>query len=167
MSLSERYRKLRGDVLFHYTHEDNMASIKGHDNMIFSCSQIIEKGITPSFITDSNSRNIDVRKGYNDYVFLVFSHSHPMIYRKSQEGIPLLYCSIDISILDIPGVLIADRVATDSSVTLYSVEDAIMKLDIKNCCTERVNDRDVWLNVRKYEILIPGYIDLKQYMHKQ
>lgn len=166
MPISETYRELRGDKLFHYTHENNIQSIIDHDYQIFSSNHINKKGITPSFITDSDSRNIDMIKGNNNYVFLIFSHSHPMIYRKEQEGIPLRYIEIDISILDIPGVKIADRVATDNRVTLYTPEKALEQLKIAYCHNGRVNDREIWDEVKKYEILIPGYIDLNKFLHK-
>ena len=166
MTISEYFRKLRGDILFHYTHENNIESIEQKGSVIYSSSQLISNGVNPSFITDSNSRNIDYRLGYNNYVFLTFSHSHPMIYKKEQEGVPLIYYSIDVSILDIPGVKITDRIATDNNVNIYTPEQAIETLDIKSCNDKVPKFTDDWYNVRKFEILIPSYIDLKQYTHQ-
>lgn len=40
MSISEKYRALRGDVLFHYTHDDNLESIEQKDWIIYSSNQI-------------------------------------------------------------------------------------------------------------------------------
>jgi hypothetical protein len=166
LSISEKFKELRGEVLFHYTHEDNIESIKQKDWIIYSSSQIGANGVNPSFITDSDSRNIDSQRGYNNYVFLVFTHSHPMLFRKGQEGIPMKYYSINISILDIPGVLIADRVATDNSVNLYTPAEALKKLDIGSCHDNLTKFTQDWYNVRDFEILIPGYIDLKKYFHR-
>lgn len=89
-----------------------------------------------------------------------------MIYRKEQEGIPMTPIPIDISILDVPGVLIADRVATDNSVNLYPPSEALKKLDIGSCHDNLTKFTPDWYNVRDFEILIPGYIDLKQYLHR-
>jgi hypothetical protein len=166
MPISDKYRELRGDYLFHYTHQNNVNTIKNHYT-IFSHENLTIKGIQAEHITNNSSRLIDKRLGYNKYVFLVFSESHPFIYKQKINGIPIMCISIDISILDVPGVLIADRVATDNLVTLYTPEEALDLLKIDYCHTGRINDKDIWNEVKKYEILIPGNIDLHQYLYKK
>jgi len=166
MSISEQYRELRGGELLHYTHTDNLKGIVNADCIIYSQHMLDQLNIQNTHITDSNSNSIDRRKGYDKYVFLIFSESHPLIYRKQCEGVPIDSISIDISILDVPGVKIADRIATDNRVILYTVQEALIKLDIANAKNERINDRDIWDIVKKYEILVPNHIDLKEFQYK-
>ncbi len=163
MSVSERYRKLRGDKLFHYTHENNKELILQSGRIIYPRSILEQIRINPVHITDSNSRNRDDCLGYNQYVFFVFTDSHPFIYRQTINKVPLVRGTVDVSILDRPGVLIADRVATDSSVILYTPEDALEILKIQFCRKMFIKDKTVWNEVKKYEILIPGSIDLNEY----
>lgn len=167
MTISRRYRQLRGETLMHFTHSDNIVGIQNR-NAILTLENLKKTGETPSHITDLTSRSIDRRLGYDKCVFLVFSHYHPLIYKNSINDVPMHYFEIDVSILDIPGVKIADRVATDRSVQMYTPEQALEVLKISHChSTGRVNDREIWDEVKKYEILIPGNINLSLYLPYQ
>lgn len=166
MSISDEYRKLRGDYIFHYTHSENIPSIEEHKT-IFCNREVTNKGIVTRNITDITSQNIDKIRGFDNYVFLVFSRSHPFIYKQQMSNVPIIEIPIDISIIDIEGVLIADRVATDNLVKFYTPEDALEILDIKNCIANKRLPYEIWSIVKKYEILIPNYIDLSNYLVKK
>jgi hypothetical protein len=120
MAVSERYRSVRENG-------NTMEEIESHDYMIFSCRDINKKGIAPSFITDYSSQKIEIRKGYTNYIVLVFSHFTHKTEKKEEEAIPLPYWLIDISNLDIPGVFIVDKFDKENYISLYKVEDAIFK----------------------------------------
>jgi len=167
LSISEKFRALRGGELYHYTHMDNASELEKL-NIVYSKSLLDTQGIKPVHITDISSQSIDKCRGFNNYVFLIFSHSHPLIYKKSNiENISIGYFKIDVSILDIPGVLIADRVATDNCVNFYTPEEALKHLKIQYCHNDRIEDRAIWDEVKKYEILIPNYIDLNKYEREE
>ena len=70
---------------------------------------------------------------------------------------------ISIEILDEPGVLISDRIATDNHVKLYKPEAALQHLKIEYIPFYRV-EREIWDEIKKYEILIPKFIDLEKYL---
>lgn len=162
MLISDTYRAIRGDELFHFTHINNITDIEKHGK-IFCLDKIKELGLNPEHITNSLSRNLDKILGNNKYVFLTFSISHPFIYKQIRSNVDLVEMVLDISIIDEPGVLISDRVANDNSANFYTPEQALSILKIDYCYTGRINNRAIWEEVKKYEILIPESIDLKKY----
>jgi len=166
MLVSEKYRRTRGHYLMHFTHKNDVSMIKYY-HALFSQTILNQKDIDPVHITNETSRLIDERLGYNNYVFLIFSDTHPFIYKQIINNVGLVCVKIDVSILDLPGVLIADRIATDGEVNFYTPDDALEVLNIQYCYDGRVNDKDIWNEVKKYEILIPYSIDLQQFLYKK
>lgn len=167
MLVSERFRELRGSVLYHYTHSDNREAIINSGRILHSRRKLLQEGITPEFITDEISRSIDESRGYDEYIFLVFSESHPFIYKNIQKGVPLIRAKIDVSILDREGVLIADRVATDSLVQFFTPEEALDNLQYLSYCKDERCEREIWDIVKKYEILVLDSIDLDEFKIKR
>jgi len=160
--VSDIYRKVFGDKLIHYTPIENLEEIKKH-MILYSSNQLLQRNIQPSYMSNNLSRQIDSARGINGYVFLVFRENHPLIYKISRSNITLLRIPIDITILDLPGVLISDRVANDSNANFYTPEIALDVLRIDLCNKNYIGNRGVWEQVIRYEILIPESIDLKQY----
>ena len=118
--------------------------------------------MNPTFITDENSRIIDMKRGFNDYVFLVFTEKHPFIQKQVYNNIDIVSVTVDMSILDQKGVVISDRVATDNNVIFYQIENAFNGLGIDKI----KDDFDLIEKIKKFEILIPDNIDLKKYYRK-
>lgn len=159
--ISEKYRKIVGNKLYHYSPYENVDEIEKHMKL-YSSTNIKENNIKVAYFTNELSRQLDKRIGLNNYVFLVFREDHPLIHKVRQSGLKLLKISLDISILDIPGVLISDRVANDSNANFFTPEHALKLLKIEYC-KGYISDRNIWDEVKKYEILVPNNIDLNLY----
>lgn len=166
MSISDVYRRLRGDVLYHYTHQGNVESIKNSGYVLYSSKCINSRNICPYYITDNTSRYIDMQRNLDNYVFLVFTLSHPMIYKKECEGVPMTRIPIDVSILDLPGVLISNTIATCNNAEFFTPQEALIYLDIENSHDGNYLYSDEWYRVKDYEILVPMYIDLRKYFYR-
>lgn len=164
MSISESFKKLGVTELHHFTDDENIQRMIDVGEIIYSRFELDTKGLERTYMTDSDSRNSDDRQNYNHYVFLVFLITHPMIYKKQMNGHNLTPIPVDICVLDIPGVLITDRIATDGNVTLYTPEEALIHLDITSIGKNERLEKDIWNVVKKYEILIPKLIDLNKYL---
>ncbi len=161
MKVSDLFIQKNIFELYHYTRLENVESIN-NDKKIYSRSILNEKNINPEYITNSLSRSLDLYHGNQYYVFLVFKDDHPFVYKSNMAFNLSRYC-IDISILDEPGVLISDRIATDNHVKLYKPEAALQHLKIEYIQFYRV-EREIWDEIKKYEILIPKFIDLEKYL---
>lgn len=161
-NISEQYRKLRGDILYHYTPIENISSIEYH-NFLYSQAILRDKRIQTTHMTSNLSRQIDITKGNDNYVILIFSEYHPFTHMKSKEQ-NLALIKIDISVLDLPGVLISDRVALDKNSIKYTPYVALEQLNIELCNNRYIQNKDVRERVKKYEILIPNGIDLTKYL---
>ena len=163
MKVSDIYRSMIGDVLFHFTPAANLQEIGKHMT-IYSSNNLSYLNITPTHMSNDISREADKRRGISAYVFLVFRSDHPLIYKQKRNGLDLRSIPIDVSILDLSGVAISDRVANDSNANFYTPEDALKMLKIQYCHDDYISDYAIWDEVKKYEILIPNSIDINTYI---
>lgn len=163
MKISDIYREQRGDELFHYTHSSNVENLRKH-GFIYSTKELDEKEIDRVNITNDLSLTLDSASNLNDYVFLTFSTKHPFIYKLRKSKVDLVVITLDVSILDIDGVLVSDRVANSRGALFYTPEEALKRLLIKFTDGKPLADETIWRKVIKYEILVPKHIDIRKYM---
>ena len=88
-----------------------------------------------------------------------------MAHYAQKQGKSLIWLEIDISILDIKGVLYTDDVSNKSGVQPFGSDIAKKKLDIDGLISYLpFNEGDNWKRkfaTYKYEILIPGCVPLE------
>ncbi|GIW14530.1 MAG: hypothetical protein KatS3mg063_0383 [Tepidiforma sp.] len=70
--------------LYHFTHPSNLPSIQQHG--LLSWNQLIEKGIPHIPASTTLSRNLDARRGLEDWVRLYLAYNHPMIEAAIREN---------------------------------------------------------------------------------
>lgn len=162
MLVSDIYRKIRGSKLYHYTVASNMNSI-GFTKTIYSTDELNRLGIERENITNDLSHDLDISRGLSSFVFLTFSEKHPMIYKLREKGIKLIGIEIDISVLDITGVIISDKIANSNGANFFTPEKALEVLDIQNTHNGYIYDSSTWNIAKEYEILVPNSIDLQKY----
>lgn len=70
--------------LYHFSGKKNLDSIKARG--LLSINRLMELGIKVEYSSSQESRQIDYRKGYVDYVHLSYEINNPMLYIALSEG---------------------------------------------------------------------------------
>lgn len=165
MSISDKFRELRGNYLLHFTESKNGCSIY-LDRVIYSRAELEKKGIL--YPLEANSYKCCNKGIYlHGKVFLAFSIYHKFIQKQIYSpDIKVDFIAIDISVLDIPGVLISDKISLCKDVHFYTPEEALEKLEMENTATW-LKKGQYYGEARNYEALIPQKIDLRQYIFNE
>jgi hypothetical protein len=71
-------------ILYHFTDESNVQSIRAHGLM--SASTLLTKSISSVMNSDEASRQLDIKAGLENYVRLSFCAKNPMMYVSLNEG---------------------------------------------------------------------------------
>jgi len=125
-------------ILYHFTDESNVQSIRAHGLM--SASTLLTKSISSVMNSDEASRQLDIKAGLQNYVRLSFCAKNPMMYVSLNEGRiskPVML-QIKLDALHRPGVLFSDCNATrlgasikeDPSVVRFDVVKAKTQFDV-------------------------------------
>ena len=98
--------------LYHCTRKSNLKSI--FDKGLLCWSAALEQGVPEDALSsDYYCRTVDAKKGLEKYVRLSFIPDHPMVATMVKDNRArereFLNLVIDLSVLDIPGVLFSDR----------------------------------------------------------
>lgn len=110
------YLEIKGIRRFyHFTDKENLYQIKKLGGL-YSWYYCEQNGINiPNPGGNSDSRRYDMRHDLQDYVRLSFCSSHPMAYRKHNEGSKLVLLYIDIEVATFEETRFTDRNAASSS----------------------------------------------------
>lgn len=113
------YLKSKGiNNFYHFTDVRNLESIIDNGGL-YSWSSIQKKNINSIMSSGELSRQLDTRKGLEDFVRLSFVENHPMKYMVEKDrGLNLVLLEIDISVACWESTLFSDINATDNNVII-------------------------------------------------
>ena len=107
-------------TLYHFTDRANLKSIKKH-GALFSWHHCVSNNIDiPVSGGNQLSRDLDTRKGLQDYVRASFTRSHPMMFVEPIRGRNNVILEIDTEIIYWQGTQYADKNATRNDVNVGS-----------------------------------------------
>lgn len=150
---------------YHFTDTRNIPSIRRHG--LLSMSALRNTGHIVSPGGNDWSLDADKRSGMDTYIHLCFFREHPMEYLARKEGrmVDSKFLKIVPSVIELPGVMITDRVANRADAWPQPAEDMVSKLDL-----EVIYTRTDWKSpkiqerlkaARLCEILVPGSVSLE------
>jgi hypothetical protein len=150
--------------LHYITHIDNLESILQHGIMSHNKAKRLPhiSVSDPEVQTRRSKIVIPPRYKLHDYVNLYFNARNPMMYRivRKRNHKELVVLKIDVAILDINGVIIADKNASSDYVRFCNVSEGIHNLKGERVYARYWNDPDPIEKHRKTseicaEVLIP------------
>lgn len=162
----EQCTPYNGSVLYHFTDEHNIDSIRKYGILSYRRIQELQskKEIGKIYYGGNEwSRNADVFSGMDNYVHLSFTKECPMAYYLEKDKIKLAWLEIDASILnDISGILYTNGVSNKSGIVPMSEKNALNCLDFdaiyKFLPFKEKGNKERKDAARKYEILIPNEV---------
>jgi hypothetical protein len=154
--------------LWHFTDKSNFEFIEENDGLL-SLKKITEENISiPVFGGNQWSHDADRQKDLDKFVHLAFLDDHPMFYRAKQEERikEPVWLQIDISIVQLSGVMYSTDVSNKSGVLILDGNQAINEIDFEVLFTY-MDWRDPEIQIRrqtaiKSEILIPNIVPLEK-----
>lgn len=124
---------------------------------------IYHKSVAMNVIQDKRSK-VKIPNGLelHDYANLYFDARNPMLFKRKSEDIVVL--KIDLSVLDLPDVIVSDQNASSEYARFYEPIEAINKLPYGLIYAKDWTDADVFQYFRKKstkcsEVLVPNKID--------
>ena len=145
----------------HFTDKRNLASIKKNGGL-YSWSYCKEKSIIINKPGgSSDSRNLDMRFGLQDYVRLSFCNDHPMAYRLQQEGYDLAYLRIKIDVALLEGTMFSDENAASFSHHHGSTFDDLKRVDLAATRRNYVSRTDPDFHKHQAEVMVKTFIPLE------
>lgn len=142
--------------VYHITSEKNIQSIEQDGLLPYSNLKTGEIEVVTGGNEDSLS--LDKTLGLDKYIHLSFTKWCPMFHKKKKMGEKLCLLHISFDVLDQPGVLFCDRIATSNDAVFYDY------LDFNAFDFEAVYNYIDWgttegqlrrQRAEKYEILVP------------
>lgn len=120
----EEYKKIltanQIHTLYHFTDRENLKSIKKH-GALYSWHYCITNNIDiPVPGGNQLSRDLDTRKGLQDYVRVSFTRSHPMMFVQPIRTRNNVILELDIELIYWKGTKYADKNATRNDVNVGS-----------------------------------------------
>jgi len=156
---------LRIRWFWHFTDTRNLASIQRF-GALFSMFDLKDRWIkieAPG--GNQQSHDLDCTSGMDKYVHLCFTNKHPMEWVAREQDkriIDTKWLKIDPSVLFIKGVLISPGVSNAIGINPLGLEEALYELDLHLLYdyihNKYIEDKEQWLAVRKYELLVPTMI---------
>ena len=155
--------------LYYITHVDNLPSIL--EKGILSHERIEEKGMQPARIYNTDivnrrkEKNTPDRKSLWSYANLYFQPRNPMMYRvvheKERRAKDLAIVSVNIKVLQTPGVFITDGNAANDPTQFYTPTDGLKMIgqQWKIVQSEWWNNLDGSKRKIMAECLVPHTID--------
>lgn len=153
--------RLGKQYVYHFTDRRNIEFIR-------TSGGLLPRSMIPgTYIPGGNQWSIDADNmfGMQNYVHLCFLNKHPMEYLARDEGrIDSVWLEINITVLDLPGVLYCAGVANQAGAEYLPADDAISVLDFDymynyhNFSVEENRNRHNL--TQKYEILVPSLVPI-------
>lgn len=106
-------------------------------------------------------RLLDLSRNLDDFVRLSFCDDHPMMYRLQNEGANLCLLEIDLSVVNVPGVMFSNMNATDNQATVQSGIDGLKAVNLDATQRHFVRKEDEDFKPHQAEILVPKVVPLK------
>ncbi len=164
-SEDERYirsfiAKNRLHCIYHFTARSNISSIKSRGGL-FSWKYCVDNGIVYSGGGDELSKNLDKRKGHENYVRCSFCQDHPMRHRLTCEGIDTVLLEIDPAVLLLKGVLFSNINAVDNGAHIATGREGLGRIDFEATQRRYVSKEDPAFKPHQAEVLIPESIALQ------
>lgn len=124
------YLKSKGiDRFYHFTDVRNLESII-ESGGLYSWYSIKKKNINSIMSSGELSRQLDSRKGLEDFIRLSFVKNHPMKYKVEKEkGLNMVLLEIDISVACWESTLFSNINATDNKVSIGSDLNFLKRLN--------------------------------------
>lgn len=151
---AQRYRA-HNIRLYHFTDSSNRHSIESR-GWIFPRCLVEQQSIAVKYVSSPLSRDIDNRKGLDEYVHVGFHPDHKMSYTaqsRTLNGLCLL--EINSGVLNRPGARVMKGLANKSGV------DWEMPQDFTDEDLARISTRDD--ETRYWQAIIPGAISSKDF----
>jgi ssDNA thymidine ADP-ribosyltransferase, DarT len=155
----------KGWSFYHFTDIRNLPTIRLHG--LLSMRALRERSIIVAPGGNDWSLDADRRSGMDDYVHLCFFKEHPMEYVAKKDGRigDSRFLKIVPSVIEIPGVMITDKVANRSDAWPRPAEVMVGKLDLEVIYT-RTDWKDAKIQerlraARLCEILVPKSVPLE------
>lgn len=147
--------------LYHFTEKQKIQSIIKYGGL-FSYKRAFDESIAMPVREDmALTRDIDARKGLEDYVRTSFCSRLPKIKERQAEGAELVLLKIDLDVALFDETLYTDMEATQSNMKHGGDFEDLKKVNLKATQKDisKPEDDDYWQ--RQAEVLIKGFIPLK------
>lgn len=155
------YSRYGIDFLYHFTHVDNMPSIREHGLLSHNAAQ--QAGLVSADISDPNVQERRADKSVfgrplHDYVPLYFNPKNPMLYvrREIQDDLVILFFDRELLVQD--GVVFTDGNAASGPTNFFNDVSRLADLDWDCIRAEYWNDYPDGTRIRCAEVLVPHAI---------
>lgn len=166
-------KKYNIDVIWHFTDESNIDSIKGNGGLL-ALGELHRRGVSvPTPGGNQWSHDADKYKGVHEYVHAALLDDHPMLYAAKQDAriIKPVWLKIDASIILVDDVRFTNDVSNKAGVELLTAGQAREQIDFEVLFTYMDwKNTDVQARRRaalKSEVLIPRHIPLHKILGKK
>lgn len=162
-AISIRNLLLRNGIkcFYHFTDRANIESIRRNGGL-YSWHYLKSHGIQiPNQGGTPFSEELDKRYGLQDYVRLSFCKSHPMAYRKMQEGANIVVLKISLDVATFRYTMFSDMNATDSLHSQGGDLVALQKIRFAATQREYVRHDDADFKYLQAEVMVKTFIPLQ------
>ena len=162
-AISIRNLLLRNGIkcFYHFTDRANIESIRRNGGL-YSWHYLKSHGIQiPNQGGTPFSEELDKRYGLQDYVRLSFCKSHPMAYRKMQEGANIVVLKISLDVATFRYTMFSDMNATDSLHSQGGDLAALQKIRFAATQREYVRHDDADFKYLQAEVMVKTFIPLQ------
>lgn len=155
------YSRYGIDFLYHFTHVDNMPSIREHGLLSHNAAQ--QAGAVSVDISDPDVQELRGDKSafdrpLHDYVPLYFNPKNPMLYRRRNIQNDLVILLFDRALLVQDGVIFTDGNAANRPTNFFNDISRLADLDWACIRAEYWNDHPDGTRIRCAEVLVPDAI---------
>lgn len=146
---------------YHFTSRRNISSIKklgglySWDFLKSNNIEIPDQGGTPL------SEQLDRHYGLQDYVRLSFCESHPMAYRKMQEGTDIVVLKISLDVATLRGTKFSDMNATDNQHSQGCDVESLKMINFAATKRKYVKREDPDFKYLQAEIMVKTFLPIK------
>jgi hypothetical protein len=159
--------------LYYITHVDNVASILRHG--ILSHNEVKRRGlqhvsVAMAEIQERRRKQIPGGRLLHDHANLYFNARNPMMFKRTRDAAVgpshIVVIRVNADVLDLPGVVIADKNASSDYVLFHGARDGLALLDSALVWAEWWTDDDPIEQYRKRaaicaEVLVPDAVHTK------
>ena len=153
------YRRYGIDFLYHFTHVDNMPSIREHGLLSHNAAQpVVSADISNPNVQERRADKSVFGRPLHDYVPLYFNPKNPMLFvlREHQDNLVILL--LDRGLLVQDGVVFTDGNAASDPTNFFTDVSRLDDLDWDCIRSEYWNDYPDGIRIRCAEILVPHAI---------
>ena len=154
-------KKNNVECFYHFTSKENLSSIKELGGL-FSWHYLKSHNIEiPDQGGDDLSEYLDRSYGLQDYVRLSLCKSHPMAYRKKQEGSDIVVLKISIEVAKLKDTLFSDMNAADKLHSHGGDVESLKKINFAATKRECVRSNDPDFKYMQAEIMVKTFLPIK------